>query len=203
MGYLFVGVQGVDGKGDNVIIQSYFTPDGEDSENIVDVLAQTKALADELKLNIKQVVSGNGGAAPAAAVNGDREVVKIGSFAIRMQQNIDKNTHEVTETPAVVLYPLWNRDGTFGKFSVTTAFLNFPEDVEAFENWLASVGVNQKLNDFPVYDGEGSPPRTLGVTKKWEVVLPKTALIEVSHSTYKKADDTEGKRTKIVRWITD
>lgn len=198
MSYLFVGVQGIDPKGDNVQISSYFTPNGEDAEPIEEVLERAKALAADLKLNIKQITPV---AAAANGTDGNREVAKIESFAIRMQQNVDKNTREVTETPAVVLYPLWNRDGSFGKFSVTTAFLNYPEDVAAFEAWLVKQGVTTTLEDLPVYDGEGSPPRTFGVTKKWEVMLPKTGEIEVSHSPYVKPDGKDGKRTKLVRWL--
>lgn len=201
MAYLFVGVNGTDLKGDNVQISSYFTPEGEGAEKLEDVLAKAKALAADLKLNIKQVVPSAAAVNGAGSNGGNTEIAKIGSFAIRMQQNIDRNTQAVTQTPAVVLYPLWNAKGDFGKFSLTTAFLNFDDDVASFEEWLKNLGVEDKLEDLPLYEGEGSPSRVFGMTKKWEIMLPKTGEIEVSHSPYTKPDGTEGKRTKLVRWM--
>lgn len=200
MSYLFVGVQGLDDKGDNVIIQSYFSPD---EENIADVLVKAKGLAAELKLNTKAVVgaSNGGGSSSNGKGNGNTEVVKVGSFAVRTQRNQNAETKEFTYTPAVVLYPKWNRTGEYGKFSITTAFLNYPEDVTAFEEWLAKNGIDKKLDELPTYNGQNSPMRTFGITENWEIPLPELGDVEVSHTPYTKPDGTDGKRTKLVSWM--
>ena len=96
-------------------------------------------------------------------------VAEINSVMRRAQRNFDDNKKRLPDSPVLDLYPVWRqwRTGSwYGIYAEVQHWLNTPEDIAKFELYSGL-----KLDDMPVYKGQGALVRQEPHTENGETVV--------------------------------
>lgn len=210
MTYFFIGVNGnrkIEQNGKEIDLNLTVSAYAGDEEGGVDyelILNQALELAKNLNVDVTSVRSGNGApplqnGAGSNQNDADIELRPIQTIVYRKQKNKERDG-TTTVKPAIALYPPWTAEGRFGKYALTTAFMDRPDQLEAFYAWMKKNGVEIKdVSELPLYQAQGAPMRTYGEPPEdYEVVLPNEGLVAVRKVVAKKEDGTDSIRYRFV-----
>jgi hypothetical protein len=201
MTYIFVGLVGKTESGELAQVNIYADPDDEQTTH-VQLLDQARQIAGSLGLDTKGFLLPSAGSTNVAPV--ETQVCQIQTVVFREQENTREDGTK-TVTPALVVYEPFKTSSkgvVYNKYAKTTIYLNTPEQVEECNEWLRALGVDKKVEELPLYNGQGAPMRDHNSAKKYEFVLPKFGKIEVKPVEFLKEDGSKGTKYRFVKFVT-